>query len=64
MISNIHVMGLEGAIIASRYPMMTETPSNYEFMELDEGLQTVLLGGYDKEKLNFSGMTSKRRTSS
>lgn len=41
-IENIRVHGLEESIIASRYPMMIQTPDEYEFTSLAEGLQTIV----------------------
>ena len=42
-ITNTQVFGLEGSIIASRYPMMTETPNEDDFAHLDKWLQTILM---------------------
>lgn len=44
-ITNTQVFGLEGSIISSRYPMMTETPSKEGFKEIERAITKDLERG-------------------
>ena len=50
-IANTRVHGLEESIIASRYPMMIETPEEDVFQGLDEGLQTITMSDCNLKEL-------------